>query len=217
MRALPLFALLIACDPTVGDDDSNVADDDSTAADDDTTGDDDTTPDPSLFWFYTCGDPVCSGYTPSGNPLCTGDQAQGNNCAPRDAVCDPQDGCNAQLLCTDTDPAVNCPISRRAWKRDIHYLSPGEQGQLATQVLQMPLATWEYAVPGQPDGLHTGFIIEDQAPGSPAVRGDRVDLYGFTTMAVAAIQQQQKEIEALRAEVQALRAAAQDRDATSRR
>ncbi|MGH7896283.1 MAG: hypothetical protein ACREQL_16575, partial [Candidatus Binatia bacterium] len=53
-----------------------------------------------------------------------------------------------------------------------------------------------------------GFIIDDVGT-SPAVAADggHVDLYGYTSMAVAAIQAQQKRIEALEREVAALRRA----------
>lgn len=216
-------------DSTAGDDDTMPSDDDSVPTDDDSTepgdddsvpGDDDTTPGGSLQWYMTCGDPVCSGWSASGNPICAGGQVVGQPCELRDAMCDPMDGCNAQYVCTDEDPAINCPISRRDAKRDIRYLSTAEKEQLSTQVLTMSLASWEYAIPGQPEGPHTGFIIEDQLPGSPAVQGDRVDLYGFTAMTVAAIQTQQQELAALRAEIVQLRAScapAQASEATSRK
>src|SRR5438552_16580001 len=51
-----------------------------------------------------------------------------------------------------------------------------------------------------------GFIIDDVAP-SPSIdpARDMVDLYGYTSMAVAALQTQAREIEALTREVRALR------------
>lgn len=56
--------------------------------------------------------------------------------------------------------------------------------------------------------LRLGFLIDDD-PASPAVRpdGERVDLYGYTSLAIAALQEQQAEIDALKAEVEALKAA----------
>lgn len=50
-----------------------------------------------------------------------------------------------------------------------------------------------------------GFIIED-VEATPGVDGDHVDLYGYTTMGVAAIQEQAARIEALERELHALRA-----------
>ena len=149
----------------------------------------------------TCGDPVCSGWTPSGNPLCTG-QVIGASCQPSGDLCDPQSGCNAQLLCSDTNPqAAGCPISLASAKKDIEYLDAEQVQQLAEHALSMPLATWEYAIPNQPPGTHVGFIIDDQ-PTSPAVRGERVDLYGYTTLAVATAQAQQAELDAQRRRIE---------------
>jgi hypothetical protein len=54
-------------------------------------------------------------------------------------------------------------------------------------------------------GPQLGFIIEDIEP-SLAVSGDQVNLYGYLSMAVAAIQVQQREIDALRLELSAMRA-----------
>jgi hypothetical protein len=54
-----------------------------------------------------------------------------------------------------------------------------------------------------PHTKHLGFIIEDQ-PESLAVdqTHHRVDLYGYVSMMVAAMQVQEKEIAALRQELQ---------------
>jgi hypothetical protein len=162
---------------------------------------------PELQWYQTCGDPVCGGYTPPADAVVCTDEAVGDPCGDGGVSCViPDDGCNAALLCTDTDPAVNCPISQRAKKRDIAYLSAAEQQAIARRLLATRLARYHYR--DQPDSQpkHLGFIIEDQ-PDSPAVlpRGDRVDVYGYTSMAVATIQLQARELAALRAEVQALR------------
>jgi hypothetical protein len=53
-----------------------------------------------------------------------------------------------------------------------------------------------------------GFVIDD-SPHTPAVAPDatHVDLYGYTSMVVAAVQAQAKQIEALRREVAELRQA----------
>ena len=53
----------------------------------------------------------------------------------------------------------------------------------------------------------SGFIIDDVVP-SPAVQqsGERVDMYGYQTMAVAALQVQARELAALRREVEELKA-----------
>jgi hypothetical protein len=60
---------------------------------------------------------------------------------------------------------------------------------------------------GGNDARHLGFIIEDMPEGSAAVlpSRDRVDLYGYTSMTVASLQHQQREIDALKAELAKLR------------
>ena len=54
-----------------------------------------------------------------------------------------------------------------------------------------------------PRASHLGFIIEDMPQGSPAVMSsrERVDLYGYLSMAVASLQQQEREIRELKVEI----------------
>ncbi len=175
--------------------------------------DDDTmtpTPATELYWYYTCGDPVCSGYTPPEDdiPLCT-DQKEGQPCTEEGAMCDPQDGCNALMVCAAEDPkAYGCPISRRAYKYGIDYLDQDGMQRLHDELMSMRLATYHYKGedPSAPSRL--GFIIDDN-PESPAVLPgkQRVDLYGYTSMAVASLKVQEKQIETLRQEVDALKKA----------
>jgi hypothetical protein len=89
-------------------------------------------------------------------------------------------------------------------KKDVSYLSDAELQALADRTTSTRLATYTYK-DGDP-ATHLGFIIDDD-PTSPAVlqgRG-RVDLYGYTSMAVATLQVQEKEIAELRQEIAALR------------
>ncbi|MFO0696335.1 MAG: hypothetical protein U0230_22405 [Polyangiales bacterium] len=162
----------------------------------------------ALTWFRTCGDPVCHGYTPDGSlPSCT-TETVGQTCTAAGSTCViANDSCNAHLTCASSDPATQCPISLRSAKRDIHYLDDRERAEAARALEGVRLARYRYRdEPGDaPDRL--GFLIDDQAPGSPAVlpNGQRVDLYGYTSLAVAAIQTQAASIEALEREVEALR------------
>ena len=163
----------------------------------------------ALTWYISCGDPACSGYSGpfEGVPLCEG-TADGDACTEEGATCDPKDSCNATLTCGYRDPDSGpCPISLRRYKTDIHYLDRAEADQRADALLQTRLARYHYkgADPRQPARL--GFLIDDQ-PTSPAVLpdGQHVDVYGYTSMAVATIQRQQAEIDALRAELDLLRA-----------
>ena len=191
-------------DDTVVDDDDSATGDDDTVVDDDDSGDDDDSAWAGPIWYLTCGDPVCSGWTASGQPLCT-DQVLGDPCSPEGDMCDPQNGCNAQYLCSTEDPtAGGCPISRRAWKRNIDYLDGQDIDELARQLLALRLARYNLALPGQEEGQRVGFIIED-APDLPAVAGDHVDLYTYASMLVAALQAQQGEIENLRRQIEELR------------
>lgn len=163
----------------------------------------------SLTWFTTCGDVVCQGASDDPNiPNCTG-ETEGTTCPTEQTLCElPADECNVSLVCAADDPkAQGCPISLASAKHDIQYLTDRDRDRIREEVASMPLATWKYNTESPGDKQHLGFIIDDQPPSSAAVRasGERVDLYGYTSMAVAAIQAQNKELEALRREVESLR------------
>jgi hypothetical protein len=137
-------------------------------------------------------------------------EAAGASCGAGGATCDPADDCNALLLCTDSDPTQQpggCPISRRRHKQQVAYLDPADVRDLGAAALDLRLARWRYTWEDETTPEHVGFLIDD-APTSPAVMadGEHVDLYGYATMALAASQRQQAEIDALRAELAVLRA-----------
>lgn len=102
----------------------------------------------------------------------------------------------------------SCPISSRAAKRDIRYLSPAESAEVARAALGTRLATYEYTDPALRGPRRLGFIYEDAATHpyarTPDISG--VDLYGYTSMLLATVQQQQRQIEALQRDVASLRA-----------
>jgi len=91
----------------------------------------------------------------------------------------------------------SCPISTRRMKKNIAYLAPSDAERTRDELLSVRLATYRYK--SGDDATHLGFIIEDMPEQSPAVMPsrERVDLYGYTSMAVATIQLQQAEIAAL--------------------
>jgi hypothetical protein len=163
--------------------------------------------DPDPTWFTTCGDPVCGGYSGpfDGVDVCA-DQTTGQGCDELGAECDLETDCNTFLICAVYDPKgtdlYGCPISLREAKKDIRYLDDPELAAMADEALRLDLATWNYRQ--EPDGgrRHLGFVIDDR-PASPAVAADgrHVDLYGYATLAIAALQVQQAEIDALRAEL----------------
>jgi len=94
-------------------------------------------------------------------------------------------------------------------KRDIAYVDPATEKQLHDDVMTMQLATYRYkpGVTGE-DAQHLGFIIEDMPQGSPAVlpSRDKVDLYGYVSMTVAALKVQERELEALKKRIEQLEA-----------
>jgi hypothetical protein len=100
-----------------------------------------------------------------------------------------------------------CPISRRSAKKEIVYLSPSDERAVAAELMRYRLASYRYSIEGETDAQHLGFIIDDVAP-SPAVEesGERVDLYAYTSMAVATLKVQERRIEALERELADLRA-----------
>jgi len=159
--------------------------------------------------WHTCGDPVCRGWTPHpGVPGC-GAFVEGDACPTRalGRTCDPQNACNQLLECRRARDPGPCPISRAAFKHDIDYLEPAEGAAVANDLLQMKLARWQYNGEAPDSKAHLGFIIDD-VPGSPAVAadGDHVDLYGYTSMTVAAVQAQQAQLQAQQAQIAALQA-----------
>ena len=102
---------------------------------------------------------------------------------------------------SDPTHGGQCPISRAKYKTGIEYLSPADRAKLSEDVQSIPLVRYRYK--DRPEREHLGFIIEDVEP-SPGVdsQRDQVDLYGYTSMAVAALQQQHHEIEMLKHEIQ---------------
>ena len=165
-------------------------------------------------WLTTCGAPVCSGVKPiPGVAACTTQKA-GDACTAGAAPCDLQNACQQELTCTDKDPKLNpggCPISRRAKKTDIRYLDADDVAKLQTELLATKLATYKYRDAGPQAPQQLGFIIDDQ-PDSPAVdaRRDMVDLYGYLSMSVAALQAQQKQLVQQARRIEQLEAAVRD-------
>lgn len=165
-------------------------------------------PNAGLKWFTTCGDPVCRMPDPDDPnvPNCT-TEAVGAVCSTPGVTCEvPGDSCGANLICAAEDPkSGSCPISLASEKYGIEYVPPADLQRLHDDLLGMRMAHWHYRTESSQTREHLGFIIDDQ-PNSPAVaaNGQQVDLYGYTSMAVAAVQVQARQIEALEREVRAL-------------
>ena len=157
-------------------------------------------------WYTTCGDPVCRAYQkPVGVAACTTEKA-GGACGTEGARCDPVDSCNRLLLCSASDPKLQgCPISTVAVKRDVHYLDDEARERYARQLRAVKLATYRYRGPDSTPRL--GFLLEDRPPAEAVdAERDMADLYGYTSLVVAAFQVQARQIEELQQEVARLRA-----------
>jgi hypothetical protein len=169
-------------------------------------------PEGPLQWYETCGDPVCqeNGHRDSELAPCDG-QIPGQPCAEPGTQCDPINDCNSYYICTTVDPQgteFGCPISRAQFKSNIEYVMPEERAALAREILGFRLATWQYtATPGVE---HLGFIIEDHEP-SAAIRSERdqVNSYAYSTMILAAVQEQQLQIQGLQEQIRQLEQAVQ--------
>jgi hypothetical protein len=160
-----------------------------------------------LKWYLGCGTPSCMDPIIPVKSTCTAGQKVGGTCTVEGDSCDPGASCGAKLICAKKDPTTNvggCPISRGRYKKDISYLGEKELQTYHDQVMQIPIAAYNYKnMPGT--GPQLGFIIEDVEP-SVAVSGDHVNLYGYLSMAVAAIKVQQAQIDGLQREIEGMRA-----------
>ena len=100
----------------------------------------------------------------------------------------------------------NCPVSRRAFKREVHELDAQEVQRVYAQLRDIKLTTYRYKDEPASNAPRLGFIIDDTASPYPVnADGNSVNLYGYASMAVAAIQAQSQEIAALKTEVARLR------------
>jgi|CXWL01.1.fsa_nt_gi hypothetical protein len=132
-------------------------------------------------------------------------------CLPEGKTC--TYGCDLGRRCENRvwvkyTPPGGCPVSSRRAKRDVHYLTDAERQSLASQVLSTPLATYEYTDPALAGSRRLGFIIEDR-PSAFSVNpeANQVDLYGYVSELLATVQEQHRQISALREEVDALKRA----------
>lgn len=173
---------------------------------------------PTFQWYRTCGDVVCRAPSDAGSDagtvVCP---ALGSSCASKGETCgNPAANCGVIAVCEDHDPrggggAPGCAISTRKAKQDIAYVSDAELARLHDETIAMKLATYRYqgpfVDPSDPNATHLGFIVEDQPRSLSVDRGhDRVDLYGYMSMAVATMQVQERQIATLKKQVDALEA-----------
>jgi len=113
------------------------------------------------------------------------------------------------LPCADAGDGVVCETptqSRRAAKTDIDYVTDDERDELAREALEIRLARYRYKSEPPDARRRLGFLIDDQPDPSPAGLEDRehVDQYGYTSLLLATVQRQEKEIHALEARLHEL-------------
>ncbi len=169
---------------------------------------------PQLQWYSSCGYPVCMEPLDGGDTTDSGAHCrfEGTPCAVAGLLCGTpsQSNCGVVMVCAASDPHKapgGCPVSTRKYKDGIEYVSSTELQQLHDETMGIRLATYRYKPQvADPGPTHFGFIIEDNLQ-TPAVdpMHDRVDMYGYVSMVVAAMQVQEKEIAELRAQVEAAR------------
>lgn len=109
--------------------------------------------------------------------------------------------------CPDTDfcgcKDGACPISRVEHKHGLSAVSDDELIRLGDALLATPLYTWRYD--DAPEATRFGFLIDEDAPPFAVLPdGERVDLYGYTSLAVAALKRQAARIDALADRLEAL-------------
>jgi hypothetical protein len=167
---------------------------------------------PALNWYMTCGDPVCQDPGPDAgapvkcDPLGSACKTKGETCG------NPALNCGAVQVCDDHDPkggVGGCPISTKKAKQDISYVNDADLTRLHDETIRMKLATYRYkgkfVDPSDPNATHLGFIVEDQPQSLSVDRGhDRVDLYGYMSMAVATMQVQEKQLQTQEKQIAAL-------------
>jgi hypothetical protein len=103
--------------------------------------------------------------------------------------------------------SCGAPISRRAAKSDIRSVVAPDLERIYEELRQIKLSTYQYKDQPASSPRRLGFIIDDtDAPAAINPDGNTVDLYGYLSMAVAAVQVQAKQIEDLKARIRTLEA-----------
>jgi hypothetical protein len=169
----------------------------------------------TLQWYTTCGYIVCGGSTGDAGVLDAGPvcPATGTPCSDAGDTCGvaTAQNCGVTMVCAPQDPkgpnGDECPVSSRKYKNGIAYVNGDELQRLHDEALGIRLATYQYKPQvDDPRPTHLGFIVEDnlQSPAVDVVHS-RVDMYGYLSMVVAAMQVQEKEIAGLRKDLEAAR------------
>ena len=162
-----------------------------------------------LCWDGSTAGPTCAdaggkcGWRITTCPPVPPELACGANVCKKGQTC-----CSGMPFATPTCiDGMMCPISQRQHKKDIAYLSETDRQRLNDELMSFRLATYRYKSEDASERGHLGFIIDDVAPSAAVLQsGERVDMYGYQTMAVAALQTQATEMSKLRRELDELKA-----------
>jgi hypothetical protein len=85
-------------------------------------------------------------------------------------------------------------------------MSLGELARIHDELITLPLATYRYQVEGPEGRVRLGFMIDGhETLLASDAQHDQVDLYSYTSMAVAALKVQAAEIEELKNELASLK------------
>jgi len=97
-------------------------------------------------------------------------------------------------------------VSTRDAKKNITYLNDDEKLETLTKLGKMKIAQYRYKTDNDSDPLRLGLIAEEAPAEVLSASGKGVDIYKLTTFTLAAVQAQQKSIEAIDARLSALEA-----------
>jgi hypothetical protein len=92
-------------------------------------------------------------------------------------------------------------ISTRTAKKDITYLSDGDESNILTKIKDINVATYHYSSENSNSPLRLGLIAEEAPQEVLSAGGKGVDVYKFSTFLLAGIQAQQKKLESLEARI----------------
>jgi hypothetical protein len=154
------------------------------------------------FWSCQSALPGCPTTPPNAGTACT---TNGATCRYQ---CGPDGARQCSAGTWKLQDGGPCPVSTRKAKEQIVYLDDADADRIAREVQAMRLATWVYKAPLDDGRPHMGIVLEDQPKGSYAVdlRSNMVDLYGYSSMLLATVQSQQRELDRQKKEIDALRA-----------
>ena len=176
----------------------------------------------ALTWNPGCrGGPVSFGCPPDAGAVDAGPTTckvkAGDSCFTPGDSCLAGSDCNGPIVLT-CQAQPECPKSRMRFKQDISYLTSDQLAAMNEELMALPLATYRYKSEGDAGRVRLGFMIDghEDLVAVDSAR-DQVDLYSYTSMAVAALKVQAAEIRRLEDDVARLERELQRRQPDARR